>query len=119
MRFYVRVSSFSLAVLLCLCAGCNYAAPAMDVSIANRSGEKLQNLVVSGPKGTFGLPELRDGQTHRRTVPIASPCKFSVTFRDGEGKTYSADYDLGEKCPVEQLFEVGAGMKISSRPGRP
>jgi len=112
------MAALSLPVLL-LSAGCNYAAPAMDVSVANRSGEKLYSLVVSGPKGTFGLPELRDGQTHRRTVPIASPCKFSVTFRDAQGKTYSADYDLGEKCPVEELFEVGAGMTISSRPGRP
>jgi hypothetical protein len=105
-------------LLLLLTAGCNYAEPVLYVSVSNNSGETMHNLVVQCPKGTFGLPVLRDGQTHRRMVPVASPCKFTISFKDAAGKAHQAEYDLGPQCRPEEVFEVGAGMKVTSRPGK-
>jgi hypothetical protein len=117
MRFYLRFLAPFLVALLLASAGCNYSQPVLYVSVTNRSGETMHNLVVQCPKGTFGLPALRDGETHRRMMPLASPCKFNISFRDAAGKIYTGEYNLGEKCRPEEVFEVGAGMKISSKPG--
>jgi hypothetical protein len=107
-----------MAAVLLLCAGCNYTEPVMYVEIANRSGQKLENVVVQYPRGAFGLPMLRDGQTHRRMLTLGSPCKFSIAFQYPPGTAHSSDFDLGTKCPTEELFEVGPGLRISARRGR-
>jgi len=101
-----------------LCSGCNYIEPVMYVEIANRSGQKMENLVVQYPRGTFGLSVLGDQQTHRRMLTLGEPCKFTITFQDPSGKTQSSEFDLGTKCPTEEFFNVGPGFRISSRPGR-
>jgi hypothetical protein len=112
------VASLALVCLLVLglaSVGCNYAKPIMYINIANHSGHPMENLEVKYPTGIFGLPELRDEQTHRHMAPIGTPCKFSVSFEDQLGKKYSENYDLGAKCPVEIAFEVGGGMTVSER----
>jgi hypothetical protein len=111
-------------VLVCLSAllafpGCNYVKPIMYIDIANHSGHPMQNLEVKHPTGTFGMPELRNEQTHRRLVPLGSPCQFSISFEDQTGKAYRQAYDLGAKCPMEIAFDIGAGMSISERVVRP
>ncbi len=108
-----------LAVLLLSLAGCNYAKPMMYIQIVNRSGHPMQNLEVKHPTGIFGLPELRDEQTHRRMLPIGSPCQFSIAFEDQAGKPYLQKFDLGAKCPAEVAFDVGAGMSVTERLVRP
>jgi hypothetical protein len=105
-------------LLLLLGAGCHYVGPDMYIELANRSGQTMHNVTVQCPVGTFGLPELRDGQTHRHLMPQGSPCKFTIAFQDASDKAQSLDFDLGPKCPTEELFEVGQGLKISSRQGR-
>jgi hypothetical protein len=111
-------------VLACLSAllallGCNYIKPILYIDIANHSGHTMQNLEVKHPTGIFGMPELRNEQTHRRMVPLGTPCKFTLSFEDQTGKTYVQSYDLGAKCPSEVAFEVGAGMSVSEREVRP
>ena len=91
----------------------------MYIDIVNHSGHPMENLEVKYPTGIFGLPELRDEQTHRHMVPIGTPCKFSIKFEDQTGKTYTGDYDFGAKCPTEVAFEVGAGMNVSAEDGSP
>ena len=100
-------------------SGCNYAKPIMYVHVANRSGHSMENLEVKYPTGSFGLPELRDLQTHRRMVPMGTPCKFSIVFEDQTGKKYAEDYDLGPKCPSEIEFAIGPAMKITKNTLRP
>jgi hypothetical protein len=99
--------------------GCNYVKPMMYIDIVNRSGQPMRNLEVQHPTGTFGLAQLGNEQTHRRMVPIGSPCKFSIAFEDQTGKKYAGSYDLGAKCPTEVAFEAGAGMSVSERQLRP
>jgi hypothetical protein len=108
-----------LAAVMLFACGCNYAKPVMYINIANHSGRPMENLEVKHPGGIFGLPELRNEQTHRHMVPIGTPCKFSIAFEDQVGKKYADNYDLGIKCPTEIAFEVGAGMSISERQVRP
>ncbi len=108
-----------LAAVVLAASGCNYAKPMMYIDIANHSGHPMENLEVKYPTGIFGLPELRDEQTHRHMAPIANPCKFSIAFEDQTGKKYAGKYDLGAKCPTEVAFEVGPGMSISERLVRP
>ncbi len=110
---------FSACVLVLATSGCNYAKPVMYIDIANHSGHEIESIEVKHPGGIFGLPELRDEQTHRHMVPIAAPCKFSIEFEDQAGKKYAGTYDLGAKCPTEIAFEVGPGMNISERQVRP
>ena len=100
-------------------AGCNYVKPMMYVQIVNRSGQRMENLEVKCPTGIFGLPELRDEQTHRHLLPVGTPCKFSVAFEDQSGKPYAGSFDLAAKCPTEVAFDVGAGLQISERLVRP
>ncbi len=111
-------------VLACLGAvvlapGCNYAKPVMYIDIANHSGYSMENIELTHPSGSFGLPELRDEHTHQHLTPIAAPCKFSLEFEDQRGKKYAKTYDLGSKCPSEVAFEIGPGMSISERQVRP
>ena len=108
-----------LASLLLSFGGCNYTKPVMYIDIANRSGHTMENLEVKHPTGTFGLPQLRDGQSHQHMAPIGSPCKFTVVFEDQAGKAYANNFDLGAKCPREIVFEVGAGMSVSQRTVKP
>ncbi|HVJ06691.1 MAG TPA: hypothetical protein VM578_13535 [Candidatus Saccharimonadales bacterium] len=112
-------------VLVCLSAvalfltSCNYAKPIMYIDIANHSGHPMMNLEVKHPTGIFGLPELRNEQTHRHMAAQGAPCKFSITFEDQTGRKYSDNYDLGAKCPTEVAFDVGIGMSLSERQVRP
>jgi len=112
------LAACTAAVLLAF-SGCNYVRPMMYLDIGNYSGHPMENLEVNYPMGFFGLPELRDGQTHRRMVPIGTPCTFRMSFEDQTGKTYVSKYELGAKCPTEVDFEVGAGMIVSQRVARP
>jgi hypothetical protein len=100
-------------------SGCNYAKPVMYIDIVNHSGQPMMNLEVKHPTGTFGLPELRNEQTHRRMAPMGTPCKFSVAFEDQAGKKHAGNYDFGAKCPAEVAFEAGDGMSIRARLVRP
>ena len=114
----------SAALLSCLIAllalaGCNYVKPMMYVQIVNRSGQRMENLEVKCPTGIFGLPELRDEQTHRHLLPVGTPCKFSIAFEDQSGKPHVGNFDLGAKCPTEVAFDVGAGLLVSERVVRP
>jgi hypothetical protein len=119
MKWSAPVLLACVASLLLAFSGCNYVKPMMYVDIENHSGHPMENLEVKYPAGSFGLPELRDEQTHQHMVPIAAPCKFSIAFEDRTGKAYTRDYDLGAKCPTEIAFAVGAGMNISQREVRP
>jgi hypothetical protein len=108
-----------LTALLLALAGCNYIKPMMYVDIANHSGRSMENLEVKCPFGSFGLPELRNEQTHRRMITIATPCKFRIAFQDQSGKNYAQEYNLGSRCPTEVAFEAGSGMSITERVVRP
>ena len=108
-----------LSAVVLAASGCNYAKPMMYIDIVNHSGHPMENLEVKYPAGTFGLPELRNEQTHRRMAPAGTPCAFRITFEDQTGKKYAQDYDLGAKCPTEAAFEVGDGMSISAKRVRP
>ena len=122
------MKSSSLFVLLCLlllgallltAGACNYTRSVMYIDIANRSGHMLENLEIKHPSGTFGLPKLRDQQTHQHMAPVGSPCKFTLAFDDEAGKHYVGDYDLGAKCPTELVFEIDTGMNVRSRTEKP
>jgi hypothetical protein len=119
MKWSAPVLLACVAALLLALAACNYVKPMMYVDIDNHSGHPMQNLEVKYPTGSFGLPELRDQQTHQHMVPIGAPCKFSIAFEDQTGKAYTGDYDFGAKCPAEIAFEVGTGMSVSQRAVRP
>jgi hypothetical protein len=106
-------------ILLLASAACNYTKPVMYIDIANRSGHSLENVEVKHPTGAFGVPTLRNEQTHQHMAPIGSPCKFSLAFDDQAGKHYLGNYDLGTSCPTEIVFEVGPGMAVSQRTARP
>jgi len=102
-----------LSLALLFASACNYAKPVMYVHVANHSGHPMENLELKYPTGSFGLPELRNDQTHRRMVPMGTPCTFSIVFEDQTGKKYAQDYNIGAKCPTELHFDIGAAMKIT------
>lgn len=108
-----------LTVTALFASGCNYTKPVMYINVANHSGHPMENVEVKHPTGIFGLPELRNEQTHRHMAPIGTPCKFALAFEDQTGKKYVANYDLGKKCPAEIAFEVGNGMSVNERQVRP
>jgi len=91
----------------------------MYINLSNNSGHSIRNVEMKYPTGTFGLPELRNDQTHRRMTPIGTPCKFGIKFEDESGRKQTSEYDLGAKCPTEIAFEVGDGMKVSEKLVRP
>jgi hypothetical protein len=111
------LACLSLAVLAV--SGCNYVKPMMYLNVANHSGRAMENIELKYPGGSFGLPELRNEQTHRHMVPIGAPCKFGIEFEDQAGKKYVGNFDLGTKCPTEISFEVGAGMSVTEKLDRP
>ena len=119
MKTAAHVVLAGLSAVVLAASGCNYTKPMMYIDIVNHSGHPMENLEVKHPTGTFGMPELRNEQTHRQMAPIGTPCKFSIAFEDQTGKKYAQDYDLGAKCPTEAAFEVGDGMSISERQVRP
>lgn len=119
MKIAARVIPACLMAAALMLSACNYTKPVMYINLANVSGHTMRNVELKYPTGTFGLPELRSGQTHQHMAPIGTPCKFNVKFEDDAGKKYATDYDLGEKCPTEIVFEVGGDMKISERQLRP
>ena len=123
MRFSARFLPACLAALLmawvAASAGCDYTKPVMYIDIVNRSGHPMENLEVNYPTGSFGMPELRNGQTRQYLAPIGAPCKFTVSFSDQTGKAYTGSYDLGTKCPSEAAFDVGSTMSVTSRVVRP
>lgn len=75
----------------------------------------MRNLEVTHPTGTFGLPELRNEQTHRHMFPVGTPCKFRIAFEDLRGKIYNYNFALGDKCPLEIAFDVSEGLKVTER----
>ena len=118
------MKSFSRFALLCLlsllaAAGCNYTKPVLYIDVVNRSGHSLENIEVKHPTGAFGLPLLRNEQTHQHMAPIGAPCKFSLAFDDESGKPYLTNHDLGANCPTEIVFEVGPGMSVTQRTAKP
>ena len=119
----MKIAAHLLAVMLMAVAlissACNYTKPVMYINLSNSSGHAMRNVELMHPTGTFGLPELRSGQTNQHMVPIGAPCKFKVKFEDEAGKMYTTDYDLGTKCPTEIAFTVGEGMTVSERQLRP
>ena len=119
MNLSSRFAMLCLFFLLLASAACNYTKPVMYIDISNRSGHSLENLEVKHPTGIFGIPLLRNEQTHQHMAPIGSPCKFSLAFDDEAGKHYLRDFDLGANCATEIVFEVGPGMSISQRTARP
>ena len=119
MKSSTRFVLFCLSILLLASAACNYTKPVMYIDIANRSGHSLENLEVKHPTGAFGIPKLRNEQTHQHMAPIGSPCKFTFAFDDEQGKHYLSSHDFGENCPTEIVLEVGPGMSVSQRTARP
>jgi hypothetical protein len=119
MKIDARVLFLCLIISTLFAAGCNYIKPMMYINVSNQSGQSIRNLEVRYPAGTFGIPELRNGQTHRHMSAMGAPCKLGIVFEDQPGKKFSADYDLGAKCPAEFAFEVAGGMTISERQLRP
>jgi len=119
MKNSVNVALTCISAVVLASSGCNYVKPIMYIDIANHSGLPMKNLEVKYPTGSFGMPELRNEQTHQRMTPLGAPCKLSLAFEDQTGKKYSSDYDLGSKCPKEVAFEVGTGMSISEKQVRP
>jgi hypothetical protein len=119
MKTAAQLVCSSLAAAVLAASGCNYVKPVMYIDVANHSGHAMENLEVTHPSGTFGMPELRDEQTHQHLTPIATPCQFSIKFQDQSGKKYAGTYDLGAKCPTEVSFDVGPGMSVSARLVRP
>jgi hypothetical protein len=115
MKSSARVLSACLAAATLFATACNYVKPIMYINVSNRSGHPMRNLEIKHPSGSFGLPELRNGQTHRRMTPLGTPCKFGIAFEDQTGRKYATDYDLGAKCPTEIVFEVDEGMSVSER----
>jgi hypothetical protein len=107
------------AVVLALTAGCNYTKQIVYIDINNRSGQTMRNIEVTHPSGSYGVPELKDGQFHQYTAPVGSPCTFSLDFQDQAGKKYSANYDAGVKCPVEIELRIGEQMRVEGRTVRP
>jgi len=119
MKTSARIVLACLLAMALFASGCNYVKPIMYINIANQSGYSMRNIELKHPTGSFGLPELRNEQTHRRMTPMGSPCKFTLAFEDQAGKKHAADYDLGAKCPMEVAFEVGSGMNVSVKKLRP
>jgi len=119
MKLSSRFVLLNVLTLLLASAACNYTRPVMNIDIANRSGHALENLEMKHPTGTFGIPKLRNEQTHQHMAPVGSPCKFSLAFDDESGKHYAGNYDLGANCPTEVVFEIGAGMSVSQRTVKP
>jgi hypothetical protein len=123
MKFWSLRALFCLAALLLVSAACHYRKPMMYVEVANHSGHEMENLEVDYPNGddvsSFGMPELRDGQTSRHLVPTGWPCKFTITFGDQNGKQYLKNFDLGSQCASETAFAVDSEMKISRVAAQP
>ena len=118
MKLSPRFALLCLPLLLCSLA-CNYTKPVMYIDVANHSGHELENIEVKHPTGAFGLPKLRNEQTHQHMAPIGSPCSFTLAFDDEKGKHYLSNYELGANCPTELVFEVGPGFSVSQRTAKP
>jgi hypothetical protein len=110
-----KILAAAAALLMLAIAGCNYTKPVMYVNLANNSGEALRNVELKYPTGIFGLPELRNGLTNSRMVPMGEPCSFAVFFEDVRGAEHKQTFELGAKCPVEVQFDVAPGFSISER----
>ena len=102
MKIAARVIPACLMSAALTFSACNYTKPVMYINIANVSGHAMRNLELTHPTGTFGLPELRNGQTHQHMAPIGA---FQVlvtgapsalaTFSSGAGQiTVTCDQSL-------------------------
>lgn len=112
MRKYVLISS--LVLLAMATSACWYSKQQMYATVTNQSGVDIRAVEVDYPGGTYGIPELKAGSSHRKWVAVTPPCKYALKFEDAKGKPYAPKpLEFGHKCPNEVILTIDGSMNVS------
>lgn len=112
------LSTLALALTLLYLTACWHSRQQIYCDLTNQSGLTLNAIEVDYPGATYGIPQLKPGDTHRKWLAVTPPCKFSLHFEDAKGKQYqSKPIDFGkEKCPSEVVLTIDPQMNVTGVP---
>ena len=87
-------------------------------TLTNQSGITISAIEVDYPGASFGLTQMKPGETVRRAVTVNPPCTFSIHFKDLKGKQYqSKPIEFGkDKCPSEIVLTIDSSLNVTGVP---
>jgi len=102
-----------LALIAAVPVGCSRGPV---ISITNRSGVRISDVVVSGPKfSQFVVGTLASGEERRVVVHPHGESSLRLTFKVGEQQIDSGSMEYFEDSSMYRIFlTVGANLKVVS-----
>ncbi len=99
-------------------SACWYSKQQMYATVTNQSGATLSAIEVAYPGGSYGIPQMRSGDTNRKWVAVTPPCTYSLHFEDEKGKQFQTKpIEFGkDKCPAEVVLTIDSAMNVSGAP---
>lgn len=106
------------ALILLSLTGCWHSKQQMYSNVSNQSGLTLDAIEVQYPGGSYGIPQLKPGDTNRKWVAVSPPCTYSLKFEDEKGKQYQPKpIDFGkDRCPNEVVLTIDSTMNLTGQP---
>lgn len=107
--------SLTLCLISALLCSCWHSKQQLYTTVTNNSSLTLRSVEVEYPGGSYGIPELKPGASHRKWVAVTPPCTYKLQWVDERGKEYSSkSLDLGsQSCPQEVALTVDSSMNVS------
>ena len=111
-------STLALLIALLGLTACWRSKQQLYTNVENHSGSTLNAIEVQYPGASYGIPQLKPGDTNRKWVAVIPPCTYSLHFEDEKGKQYqSKPIDFGkDKCPSEVVLTIDAQLNVSGAP---
>ena len=86
----MKNATFCLALLLALAALVGCKSRVIKVSVVNTSAQRVANVAIDYPGGTFGISSLEPGKTFPYTIKPLDNGPLKVEFTDAAGKRHQA-----------------------------
>ena len=86
----MKIVTFCLALLLALASLMGCKSRVIKVSVVNTSAQRIANIAIDYPGGTFGISSLEPGKTFPYTIKPLDNGPLKVEFTDAAGKRHVA-----------------------------
>ncbi len=86
----MKTPAFCLTLLLSLAALTGCKSRVIKVSVVNTSAQRVANVAIDYPGGTFGVSSLEPGKTFPYTIKPLDNGPLKVEFTDAAGKRHLA-----------------------------
>src|SRR6266853_4393757 len=85
----MKTATFCLTLLLALAALTGCKSRVIKVSVVNTSAQRVANIAIDYPGGTFGISSLEPGKTFPYTIKPLDNGPLKIQFADAAGKTHT------------------------------